>query len=95
MRLFQSTDSNCRPLSVVIVVGTPNLAIHPLRNALATTSADIAVMGIASGHLVKRSMQVRRYVYPCEVGRGPTRSMCMESNLALGGVKVHGCVCSP
>ena len=48
MRLFQSTDSNCRPLSVVIVVGTPNLAIHPLRNALSTTSADIAVVGMVS-----------------------------------------------
>lgn len=29
----QSADSNCDPLSVVMVDGMPNLAIHPLTTA--------------------------------------------------------------
>ena len=43
-----SAASNCRPLSVVIVFGVPNLAIHPCMKALATDSAVMSVRGMAS-----------------------------------------------
>ena len=59
---LHSTDSNWRPRSVVAVDGVPNLDIHPLTNALATVSAVMSTIGMASGHLVNRSMQVRMYV---------------------------------
>ena len=68
-------DSNCGPLSVVTVDGTPNRAIQPLTNALATDSAVIFMMGMASGQRVKRSMHVSRYEYPFDGGSGPTISM--------------------
>ena len=57
-------DSNCAPRSVVTDFGAPNLAIQLRRKALTIVSAVVSVKGIASGHLVKRSMQVRgRYVH--------------------------------
>ena len=57
-------DSSCAPRSVVTDFGAPNLAIQLRRKALTIVSAVVSVKGIASGHLVKRSMQVRgRYVH--------------------------------
>ena len=76
-------DSNCAPLCVVIVVGVPNRAIHPLKNASATVSALISTSGMASGQRVKRSTQVSRYIKPSVYGRGPTISICMLSNLSV------------
>ena len=51
-------DSDWAPLSVVIVAGVPNRAIHPLKKAWATVSALISTSGIASGQRVRRSTQV-------------------------------------
>lgn len=62
MILFQSVDSNWLPLSDVSVVGTPYLATHVDMNALATVVVSMSVIGVASGHLVKRSTQVRMYL---------------------------------
>ena len=76
-------DSNWRPRSVVTVDGTPN---HPLTNALATMSAVIAEIGMASGQRVNLSTQVRR---PFAGGSGPTMSMWITSNLASGVAKVE------
>ena len=56
----QSRDSNCHPRSVVMADGTPNRAIHPVVKVRATVSAVISAMGNASGHRVKRLMQVNR-----------------------------------
>ena len=72
-----SCDSNWRPWSVMIVVGTPNRAIQLVINAFVTVSAVMSCIGIASGHRVYRSMAVRQYVNPSDDGRGPTRSMCI------------------
>ena len=77
-------DSNWAPLSVVIVAGVPNRAIHPLKKASATVSALISTSGMASGQRVKRSTQVSRYLKPSAYGRGPTISICMWSNLSVG-----------
>jgi len=44
----------------MIVEGTPNREIPPLRKACATASAVMEVRGMASGQRVNRSMQVRR-----------------------------------
>ena len=57
----QRADSNWLPRSVVTVDGTPNLEIHPLTNALATMSAIIAEIGMASGQRVNLSTHVKRY----------------------------------
>ena len=62
MRCFQSVDSNCEPRSVVMVEGIPKREIHPCRKALATVSAVMSGMGMASPHRVKRSIQVRRFI---------------------------------
>ena len=75
MRSRQRVDSNCRPQSVTTVEGTPKRETHPMRNAWATASAMILWRGIASGHLVNQLTHVKRYVNPCDSGRGPTRSM--------------------
>ena len=84
----QSADSNCRPRSVVTVDGTPNHEIHPLTNALATTSAVIAEIGMASVQRVNLSTHVKRYEQPSKGGSGPTMSMWIKWNLASGVEKV-------
>ena len=76
--------SNWVPLSVVIVAGVPNRAIHPLKKASATVSALISTSGMASGQCVKRSTQVSRYLKPSAYGRGQTISICVWSNLSVG-----------
>ena len=72
---MKSSDSNWRPLSMEMVEGVPKRTIQPEMKARATVSAVIFGIGMASGQRVKPSMQVSRYVYPLECGRGPTRSM--------------------
>ena len=57
-------DVNCVPRSEVMVVGTPNLAIHPWNKAAAQSVAEVAVIGMASGHRVDLSMTVKRCVKP-------------------------------
>ena len=47
-------------------------------------SALMLVSGMASGHLIKRSTHVRRYVNLCVGARGPTRSTWMISKRASG-----------
>ena len=59
IRQFQRADSNWDPRSVVTVDGTPNREIHPLINGWATDSTVTSLIGTASGHRVKWSMQVR------------------------------------
>ena len=70
-------DSNWAPLSVIIVAGVPNRAIHPLKKASASASALISTSGIASGQRVKRSTQISRYLKPSAYGKDPTISICM------------------
>ena len=84
-------DSNCLPLSVVIVDGAPKRATQCVTNEMATVSAEMSGIGMASGHRVNRSMTVKRYDCPLEGGRGPTMSMWTWSNLASGVANVpHG-----
>ena len=81
-------DSNWAPLSVVIVTGVPNRAIHPLKKASATFSALLSTSGMASGQRVKRSTQISRYLKPSAYGRGPTISICMWSHLSVDSSKL-------
>ena len=74
-------DSNWAPLSVVIVAGVPNRAIHPLKKVPATISALISTSSIASDQRVIRSTQVSRYLKPSAYGKGPTISICMCQNM--------------
>ena len=56
--------SNFRPRSVVMEDGQPKFVIHLSTNARATVSIDASLRGTASGHRVKRSMQVEMQLYP-------------------------------
>ena len=47
--------------------GIPNHKTHVWMKARATVTAVESAMGTASGHLVKQSMQVRRYTHPLVV----------------------------
>ncbi len=60
-----------------MVSGTPKLATHPEIKDLRTVSVDVSGSGIATGHLVNRSMIVKMCVCPLDAGSGPTRSMWM------------------
>ena len=53
-------------------------------NARAQITVVVSFRGIASGHLEKRSVIVRRCVNPFEGGSGPTRSTCMWSKRRFG-----------
>ena len=46
----------------MMVDGTPNRAIHPDASARVTVSAEMSLIGSASGQPVKLSMQVSRYL---------------------------------
>jgi hypothetical protein len=70
-REWKSWYSNWRPLSVVIVCGQPKWDIQPVSRARATVSAVMPGMGTISGQRVNCSTAVR------QVGKCPTRSMCM------------------
>ena len=74
MVLRQRLEVNCFPLSVVTVSGAPKLATQVERKALTQSVAVIPDMGVATGHLVKRSTAVRTYFMPFEAGSGPTMS---------------------
>ena len=76
--------SDWSPISVVIVAGVPNHAIHPLKKASATVSALISTSGMASGQRVKRSTQVSRDLKPSAYCNDPTTLICMWSNLSVG-----------
>ena len=67
-------EVNCVPRSEVISRGRPNLDTQLKRKARQTVMVEMSAMGIASGHLEKRSTTVRRCVKPLEGGSGPTRS---------------------
>ncbi len=59
VRLLHSPDWNWLPLSVVMDVGVPNLAIQPCKKIRAMVSARISVSGKASGQRVNLSITVR------------------------------------
>ena len=67
-------EVNCVPWSLVMIAGTPKREIQPRNMAEAHSAAEIPTRGTTSGYLVDLSLQVNRYVNPCEEGRGPTRS---------------------
>ena len=72
--------TNSPPWSVWILVGHPNLVIHPSMRALATTSASLQGIVTAVTYLVKPSIIVVMYLFPLAVsGRGPTRSIYSTS----------------
>ena len=54
-----SDDVKLVPLSEVITSGSPNVDIQ-LMSAVVQVSAEMSLMGIASGHLVALSMIVNR-----------------------------------
>ncbi len=68
-------EVNWRSLSVVMEVVTPNCAIQPETNDLATFSAVILVIRNASDHFVNRSILVNRYMKFSEGGKGLTMSI--------------------
>ena len=71
-----SWDVNEVPLSEVMWSGTPCLDTQ-VSSAFVQDDAVASAMGIASGHLVLRSIDVNMYLYPSEEGSGPTMSTCI------------------
>jgi len=67
-------DWNCDPWSVVMIFGEPERDIHVVKKVFATISAVMSVSGTASGHLKKRSINVKQYRNPREAGSGPIKS---------------------
>ena len=64
--------------SEVMMAGMPNLAIQLLMRASTQVSVSMEAKGIASSHLLDRSMMVNRYRKPSlETVRGPTKSTWM------------------
>ena len=84
----KSEDSNWAPRSVVMVDGTPKEEIQLEMKARAIDLVVISLSGIACGQRVKQSMMKSRYLYPCDVGSGPTMSMWRWSKRASGVRKV-------
>ena len=72
-----------------MVDGTPKRDVHPESNARATVVAVISAIGMASGQRVNLSIQVNRYDWPLERGRGPTISTWILSKRAVGVEKVE------
>ena len=70
----QRLEVNTDPLSDVIESGRPNLAIQASMRAETQESVEASDIGTASGHLVERSMIVKRYRQFWEMGKGPTMS---------------------
>ena len=67
-------DWNWLPRSVVMVDGTPNVAIQCWSSTFAIFSAEVSEMGTATGQRVKLSATVNKWVGPFDGGSGPTRS---------------------
>ena len=82
------------PLSEVMAAGTPKRATQPRNRARAQSAADVAASGTASAHRVVRSMMVKRYVQPPELGSGPTRSTWMWLNRRPGTGMWRGLRCT-
>ena len=72
------------PLSDVMWSGRPKRAIQAFRRADAQVDVVVFSIGTASGHLVERSMIVKRYWWLSEGGSGPTMSTCMWANRLVG-----------
>ena len=56
---YNVDDENCVPLSDVTIAGMPNLATKDDMNTVVLVLAVISLRGIASSHLVVRSMMVK------------------------------------
>ncbi len=66
---------NWVPRSEVMTTGTPKRLTQRATKASAIVAASMFLTGMASTHLVDRSMMVKRYLNPsAEVGSGPTKS---------------------
>ena len=71
-----------------MVAGVLKRAINPLKKASASVPAFISTKGMASGQHVKRSMQVSKYLYPSEYGKGPPMSTWTWSNISSGSLNL-------
>ena len=88
------SELNCDPRSEVTVAGTPKVCIQPKVKPSTTLWAVMSTNGTATGHRVKRSTIVNRYLNPFERG-SVTKSMWTCSNLLLGtwNSPIGGTVC--
>ena len=75
---------NCIPLSEVKTAGTPKCVIQWWSRAFTESLVFLAERGMASAHLVDRSMTGKRCVYPFDEGSEPTRSIWLWENRSLG-----------
>ena len=62
MRSFHAEPVNCAPRSVTTSSGIPKRETQPRRKERQQETAEMSLRGNASGHLLKRSTTVRRYL---------------------------------
>src|SRR5207244_5418815 len=75
-----SDSVNLVPLSMMILLGTPNLTTMSWKNSFALAVVIVAI-GLASIHLVNLSMAMKRCVKPPDaLCRGPTMSRPQTAN---------------
>jgi hypothetical protein len=93
----QTADVNWVPRSEVMTASTPKRLTQPATKASAIVAASMFLTGMASTHLVDRSMMVKRYLKPsAEVGSGPTKSTwrCVNRCYGTGMLCVAAAGCS-
>src|SRR6266540_7483450 len=92
--LHQSLNSdpvNCVPLSVIILLGTPNLTTMSWKNSFALATVIVAT-GLASIHLVNLSMATKRCVKPPgTLCRGLTMLRPQTANNHVIGIVCNSC----
>ena len=74
----------------MIDVGIPYLENHVSIRDFAIVDAVMSGIGMASNHLVLRSIMVNRYENPLSGGKGPTMSMCKVSKRDPVGNGIKG-----
>ena len=85
IHFLKNSPLNWGPLSDVNLAGNPHLLKTDIK-LVVITLAVVVLRGIASGHLVARSIMVNRYLNPpTAVGNGPTKSMAMFSKGVVAG----------
>ena len=91
---WKTSELNWEPRSDVMVVGMPNVWTHPKANPSTTLWAVMSERGTATGHLVKRSIIVNRYLNPFDRG-SVTKSIWTCSKRLSGTLKspIGGTVC--
>lgn len=90
-KLLNSSDSDCTPLSVAIVIGVPKIVTQICMKTLATVSTVMFAIGTAIRNLVNWSIHVNKWLKPFECGKRPIKSIRTRVKRAPGCDKTAMC----